>query len=234
MPPYRDPHWNAFSAIPFQAQGPVGMSPVAWVQRHHIVPLAEWAPLENRKLDRQAVRGICMDPAVPVLFAYIHAMAWGGQGSGPGGRGHVANAWTARTKIKALLTELRGGALTRSAAYELFVNTPVPGLGPSFFTKLLYFFSPLPNCYIMDQWTAKSVNLLTGIQVVRLAGHAPSNQNRGLNYQAFCEHVDSMAQLLGCSGEVAEERLFSLGGRSPWPWRVHVRNHWQAKPVPAH
>ncbi len=78
----------------------------------------------------------------------------------------------------------------------------------------------------MDQWTAKSVNLLTGNGIVRMDGHAPSNLNRGGNYQAFCEEIDFMARELGCSGENLEERLFSLGGRKPLAWRFHVKENW--------
>lgn len=157
-------------------------------------------------------------------------MAWGGQGGGLGGAKHVASAWEQNQTLANYLTCLRDG-LSRTDAYQLFLDQPIPGLGPSFFTKLLYFFSPQPSHYIMDQWTAKSVNLLAGRTVVRMAGHLPSTGNQPGNYQAFCEEVDHMAVQLVCSGDIVEERLFSLGGHHPWPWRVQVRNSWPPKPA---
>lgn len=226
-PPYHHAHWNAFSDIPFQEQGAVGVAPLKWVTRHGLAGVPDQAALSHVVLNREAVIEICREPAHDVLFAYACAMAWGGQGGGPGGRGHVAAAWNARAQLVPRLTALRAGGLSRSEAYTLFCGAgAVPGLGPSFFTKLLYFFSPAPSFYIMDQWTAKSVNLLTGTALVRLAGHAPSSQNQGGNYEAFCQEVDLMAGLLNCPGQVAEERLFSKGGRKRWPWRAYLRQHW--------
>jgi hypothetical protein len=125
------------------------------------------------------------------------------------------------------LTALRAGGLTRQAAYDQFLGPQaVPGLGPAYFTKLLYFFSPQPNFYIMDQWTGKSVDLMTGHYVVRLSGHAVSNLNKCGNYQAYCEEIDAMSTLLGVTGEQAEEMMMSKGGRRPWPWRAHLRANW--------
>lgn len=126
------------------------------------------------------------------------------------------------------LQALRAGELSRSAAYELFCGAEaIPGLGPSYFTKLLYFFSPEPSFYIMDQWTGKAVNLLTGRRIVRMTGDAPSPLNKPGNYQAYCEEVDAIAALEGTTGELVEERLFSQGGRNPWPWRAYLKYQWQ-------
>jgi hypothetical protein len=117
--------------------------------------------------------------------------------------------------------------LTRCQAYDLFLGAgAIPGLGPAYFTKLLYFFQRNPDCYIMDQHTAKSVNLLTGNWLVRMVGNAVSNLNKCGNYQAYCEEVDTIAGLVGVSGEQAEEMMMSKGGHHPWPWRAHMRTSW--------
>jgi hypothetical protein len=156
-------------------------------------------------------------------------MAWGLQGAGPGGAGHVARAWAANALLVPKLNTLRAGGLSRSAAYNLFTGTnAVPGIGPAYFTKLLYFFMPDPNCYIMDQHTAKSVNILTGFPGIRMVGNAVSKLNKCGNYQAYCEEVDAMAGLIGVTGEEAEEMLMSKGGHHPWPWRAHMRANWPA------
>jgi len=229
-PPYRNPHYAVFAAIPHVPQGPVGYVPKNWADSHKLSGVPNAATLPVSKLDRHGVRKICRNPANHVLFGYVCAMAWGLQGAGPGGRGHVASAWAAKARLIPKLTALRAGGLTRAAAYDLFTGRgAVPGLGPSYFTKLLYFFSPEPTFYIMDQWTGKSVDLLTGEWVVRMAGNAVSNLNKAGNYQAFCEEIDSLAGLLGNTGEQIEERMFSKGGHHPAPWRAHVVANWPAR-----
>ena len=229
-PPYQNPHWAVFSEIPHVPAGLVGDSPTAWVARHklHDVP-AGTIPLPIDMLDRAAVRAICRNPANPVLFGYVCAMAWGLQGAGPGGRGHVANAWASNALLVPKLAALRAGGLTRCQAYDLFTGiNAIPGLGPAYFTKLLYFYLPNPDSYIMDQHTGKSMGLITGTKLVRISGDAVSNTNKCGNYQAYCEEVDAMAGLLCVSGEQVEEMMMSKGGHHPWPWRAHVRANWPA------
>jgi hypothetical protein len=223
-PRYVHPHWSFFVNIPHQPQGEVGVAPRKWFDGHVLPSDPDLEGLPEQKITRATVRSICRDPHHHVLRGYVCAMAWGGQGSGPGARKHVTAAWNERERLSGHLEILKKGGIRRDAAYALFTGEgAVPGLGPSFFTKLLYFFLPSPDCYIMDQWTVKSVNLLTGRQVAKLAGDAPSKLNTGAEYLAFCEEVDSMATALGCSGECVEERLFSKGGRKPWDWRAYLR-----------
>ena len=233
-PPYRHPHWSVFAATPHVAAGPVGYIPTAWIASHRLVPVpAGHIPLPTTQLNRAAVRAICRNPANSVLFGYACAMAWGGQGANPGGAGHVAAAWAASASLIPKLITLRAGGLTRNAAYNLFCGAgAIPGLGPAYFTKLLYFFQPVPNCYIMDQHAGKSVDLLTGNWVVRMAGNSVSRLNKDGNYQAYCEEVDHMAALLSSnsgtviSGPQVEEMMMSKGGRFPLPWRRHMRKNW--------
>jgi len=154
-------------------------------------------------------------------------MAWGGKGSGTGGQGHVAAAWTAQVKLGSHLNLLRTGGLSRCEAYRLFLGTgAIPGIGPAFFTKLIYFFSSSPDFYILDQWTAKSVNLLTGNRVVKMSGNAVFNGNKCGNYLAYCHEVDEIACLLKVTGEQAEEMMMSKGGHNPWHWRAYMRANW--------
>ena len=155
-PPFRNPHWNVFSAIPHVAAGAVGNAPATWAANYGLVGVpAGAAPLPAHPINRATVRAICRNPANPVLFGYVCAMAWGGQGTLPGTGRYVASAWAANAMIAKHLAALHAGQLTRCQAYNLFLGTgAVAGLGPAFFTKLLYFFSPTPNCYIMDQWTS--------------------------------------------------------------------------------
>jgi len=226
-PPHLNPHFSTFASIPHIPQGPVGYAPAAWAANHKLPNVPNTAGLHKNPLNRVQVRAICRKLANPVMFGYVCAMAWGMQGARPGGRKHVASAWKAMALLVPKLTALRAGGMTRITAYRLFTDgNAVPGLGPAYFTKLLYFFSPEPDCYIMNKNTGKSMDLLTGNWVVRLTGNAVYNLNKAGNYQAFCEEIDSLAGLLGNTGEQIEERMFSKGGAHKAPWRSHVEANW--------
>lgn len=225
-PPYQQPHYDTFVGIDFQPQGALGKSPRQWVEDLDLPEVPDAADLPQEPLDRVAVREICRDPNRHVLFGYVCAMNWGWQERGPRGVQGVTTPWRHRAQIEHHLVALRDGDFIRRTAYNLFRNQEVPGLGPSYFTKLLFFFSPADNFWIMDQWTGKSINLLTGEKVVRLSDSSPSNQNKGGNYQAYCEEVDALAALLGTTGNEIEQRLMSKGSPNPWPWRSHVKAHY--------
>ena len=231
--PYKEPHWTVFSTIPHVAAGAGGVAPEDWVQSHNLEDTPDDLPSEQ--LDRHQVRNICQDKNKPVLFCYLCVMAWGAQG-GKGFRSdNVQSAWENRFTLERHLKALRSGGLTRSAAYNLFQGEGnIKGLGPAYLTKLLYFFSPTNDFYIMDQWTSKSINLLTGLQVVRLDGNVASGKNKCGNYQAYCEEIDEIAALLVLPGADIEEMLMSKGGRTPWPWRAHLKQYYDYNPSVLH
>lgn len=224
-----EPHWTEFNSIPFELQGPTGFSPDEWTKTVKIDGVPGQGHLPNGPIDRKRVREICCDPQMPVLFGHVCAMAWGGQGIPY--RKHAQASWLERDRLEGHLSRLREGKLTRASAYDMFCGSGhIPGLRASFFTKLLYFFSPEPTFYIMDQWTAKSIILLTGKPVVKMSGDLPSIENTGDDYERFCQQVDAIAEKLNCSGQIAEERMFSEGGvgrRKPKKWRAYVKQHWK-------
>jgi hypothetical protein len=229
-PPYVNPHWTVFANTPYRPQEAVGMPPASWASRYGLSGVPNMASLPTNRLNRNQVRAICTDPSNKVLFGYVCAMAWGGQGNNGKTPLNVTLPWAANKDVADRLTALRAGGLTRDVAYGTFLGAgAISHLGPSFFTKLLYFFTPLPNFYIMDSQVAKAVCLLTGTWMVRMNGAthnllAPSNKTG--NYRAFCEEIDLIAGQLACTGQQAEERLFSRGGMRPWPWRTHVTANW--------
>ena len=224
--PFLKKHWNIFSKIPHVSAGAGGAIPVTWAKRHGITATPKGLP--NYLLDRKQVRDICQNPDIPVLFAYLCVMAWGNQGGAGRGSQHVQSAWAEKTKLKKHLSLLRAGDLTRSDAYSLFTGTgKIKGIGPAYWTKLLYFFTPIQNFYIMDQWTSKSINLLTGRQVVRMEGNVASGDNKCGNYQSYCEEVDVIADLLKLPGDDVEEMLMSSKGSS---WRKHVKKEYDYNP----
>lgn len=150
-----------------------------------------------------------------MLAGYAVAMAWGIQSAHPR---DVHSAWEQRADIARILVQLREEVPNRRKAYSLFmadkVAIRVKGLGPSYFTKLIEFFQPPGpgDRFIMDIWTARSVNLLTGRTVVLLAGSSPIKKNTPDHYDDFCKVVLEMAAQRGCTGDELEQMLFSVGG----------------------
>lgn len=88
----------------------------------------------------------------------------------------------------------------------------------------------------MDQWTARSINLLMESEIVRLtSGRYVSQKNTGANYEAFCVAIEELTEICNSkssnglvqSAEEIEARLFSEGGKGDkaQPWRIYVRKH---------
>ena len=94
------------------------------------------------------------------------------------------------------------------------------------------FFSPSKSNYIMDQWTTKSMMLLTGnrnlVQMSPGKHAGPTGFNDGETYKRFCDAIDCLATELKLTGDKTEEMIFSAGGnnRKAGKWRRHVRDHW--------
>lgn len=139
--------------------------------------------------------------------------------------------------IAELVERLRREDMSRSEAYGAFARllkqTGPIGLGPAYFTKLIYFAAPRHDGYIMDQWTSRSVNLLSQTQpaqasLVRMNGRWASPANTPENYENYCRYVEMLAHRLKCDGvtltaEEVEMGLFSKGGRKPDVWRKYIR-----------
>lgn len=233
-------HLKNFLEFNFR-QGSVGFAPLEWATTYLKYYTSE-PPLDallielpKRKLHRNDLYEICAGER-DVLFGYVCVMAWGNQGK-PGLR-NPADAWESWQPISEVLFEIRRG-LPRAEAYDYFTansRSKFRGLGPAFFTKLITFFSMKRDAYIMDQWTARSVNLLTGSAIVQLtANKYVSPSNTGLNYEAFCASIEEITKIcnskndssLAQSAEEVEARLFSEGGKGSraQPWRVYVRDH---------
>jgi hypothetical protein len=223
-------HWEVFKKIRFVPQGPFGDNPSKWAARLGVSYLSSALP--DNQLTRQQVRAECLDPTKDVMHGYICAMAWGLQGTGAK-IGNAKSALCNHDEIRHRLTRLRQETLSRREAYDLFATRPINGLGPSYFTKLIYFFRQHPDVsYIMDQWTGKSIDLLTGRKIVRMDMFSPAKSNCGDNFDGFCRVIDFLAAVTGNNGDEVEQRLFSQNGqhrRPLGPWRLHVRDKWKSE-----
>lgn len=210
------------------AQGPVGLAPRDWARGVEYVDAPQH--LSEVPLDRAAVRAFCADERNRTVDCALVVLAWGGTALRAPYRQLV---WQARDRWVDTVERLRCETQTRTEAYQalraLKANRPpdnLPGLGPSFFTKLIYFMLRAQDGWIMDQWLSKSINLLAGEPIVRLlAGGAPSLENTHANYERFCRYLEEIAATLQLDPESTEQALFSRGGRHPRAWRAYVREH---------
>jgi len=208
-----------------RSQGPVGMSPMAWASSVNYQAPA--GALSKVKFCRNRVRAYCQSADHKPEDCFVTIMAWGGTALR---LPHRQKAWAARDRWIDTVEFLRNELLTREDAYttlrSLKMNGHLPGLGPAFFTKLIFFMLPDPHGYIMDQWLGKSINLLAGKPVVKMDGECVSLRNTSANYEQFCAEVDCLATKLQLSPGATEQALFSRGGRHPEPWRLYVRKHY--------
>lgn len=223
---------NRLQEISFQSQGTVGDIPTKWAEDMKILHSFK---LPTKVLTRKEVRIICQEPTNNPLMAYLVVMAWGAQGRGPGGRRHVQQAWENQEKLHENLTKIKNGKLTREEEYDLFTNGgEITGLGPSYFTKLLYFFSPNSTRYIMDQWTTKPIILLTGKNIIRHSNQGPTRHNSGKNYELFCRVIEDLVNIIRAkSGDDVEQRLFSFGSLKKQPrgeFRQLIIDEWSKRP----
>lgn len=217
--------------------------------------------LPNKRMSRQAVFDE-IEQRGNALEILLIIMAWGGIN-----RKHCAKLIVALQNNNAALetfscwvNNLKSGRLTRQQAYEGFKSLitahNIPGIGPAYYTKLIFFLSQgeksVSRGYIMDQWTAKSVDLLLSEIIVeenyysgsliKISPHLtratvyPSNESD--RYELFCQFTDEVGNKIKSRevaegthqswGEIAEERMFSQG-RGKGEWRNYVKENWTKK-----
>ena len=218
-------HLNYLIQIGNNDQGYVGNNSLNW--GISVVGADEnLDPFLNRQFNRYELFEYCQNQNNSNLNILIAILSWGGMR-----RDHGRRLFENRNAIIELVNELRTGNFdTRQQAFEVFQNhrsaNMLPGIGIGYFTKLICFLSSNLNGYIMDQWVAKSINLLIGEPIVNLTGNNWVNDRNDSNtYELFCQHIDNLAQLLNCSGFEAEKRIFSVG-RGNGQWRNYLINNY--------
>jgi len=202
--------------------------------------------LPPRQVSRDDVFSLVADVSFNTATVCAAIMAWGGMRMNHRDMlfGEASQQWVGVSE------KIRNGHYDRRTAYEAFValqrENKLPGAGPAYFTKLIYFLMPRsdgsrPSGYIMDQWAGCSINLLAGSDTVRMnsifewvssrgklarrATFIVSDTNDGSNYEAFCSAVDALATHFGISGDATDRALLSTGGRNAEAWRQYVIEH---------
>ena len=226
-----------------------GKNPAAWFNSVDQTELGSTINSLPPSVNRTSLLAMAADNSVGTAELCISIFAWGGM------RGNHRDLLFSRPLAPwvAIADQVRRNQLSRAGAYNSFANlrttgsgNPIAGMGPAYFTKLLYFLAPgtpeSPKGYIMDQWLGCSVNLLPGRQVVKLDqnvkwqiknGQAKqvvdsivSNVNSGYDYEEFCQIVEALSGKMGASWtpELTERALIADGGKSAHPWRAYVKD----------
>lgn len=165
----------------------------------------------------------------------IVILAWGGIKYH-----HAVMAMNDWKNWESIAEKIRFFNISRSQSYELFDDLrsqkKLNGIGPAYFTKLIFFLSKKDSVdvddrcrgYIMDQWTARSLNLLLDSHCIALSSTLNKNgkyqrtvkdSNNASIYEFFCKKIEELSSLIGYkeSPEKAEEYLFSIGkGKGEW------------------
>ena len=164
------------------------------------------------------VRQFCADTRHSDEACFWVVVAWGGMRTN-----HARRAWDSRALWKPILRDLRSGRLTqRSMIYDRFLQASIPGLATAYFTKLMYFMSMGKRCFVLDQWTARSANMLQRVSAPMIhlyyssSGAWVSRRNRGETYEAYCDLVEALAETVGKVPEQVEQSMFAGGGRHRW------------------
>lgn len=183
--------------------------------------------LLNKKLTRMDLLSIDFVNRLDDRELSCAILSWGGMN-----REHGLSLFT-QSEWLDVVREIRSSQIkNREDAYEKFFQlkkqNKLPGMGPAYYTKLVCFLNPKLNGYIMDQWTAKSVNLLCNKEIIKLttAGFVDPLKNDLAVYRTFCEVVDQLSIDLKMNGLDVEESMFSSGGKRKGQWRKVVIENW--------
>lgn len=201
-------------------QGSVGHKVHKWCD--YVIPnkVSGLPEFLDGKLTRQQLKDICCDKRYSDLFCLAAVMAWGGQNWE-----HGEMLFKRRDDILPVIQKLRQSKCSPKQAYYEFLGIWKQGklgMGAAYFTKLIFFCDPNHRGFIMDQWTAKSVNLICGKKIVDLQGGYVSKKNDSDVYERFCNIIEDIARNFTKSGEEIEIAMFSKGGRKKQAWRQYV------------
>ena len=201
-----------------------GKSPLKWCEAVTGAPCsAALVRAGPDPMDRKQLLEFCIQPDVDAQDIFLAVCAWGGMRIDHGRR-----AWRYVEKWRPAIHKLRADCPNRREAYRIFsclrAEDNLPGVGPAYFTKLIFFAHPRLNGYIMDQWTSRSINLLYGMTVKLTGGQSVALNDPDI-YEEFCRKIEDLGQRLQRSPAEAERAIFSYGGKHPGLWRSYVKRH---------
>lgn len=200
-----------------------------------------------KKLTRKKVFELSANSQLSTPTVCAAALAWGGMRIN-----HRDMAFDPQrvSEWYKVADQLRQGSINRAEAYEAFSELrrarKLKGMGPAYFTKLIYFLMPKndakhPRGFIMDQWAGCSVNLLCGQGIVRLNSNTRwikksdrirtetsfvvSDFNTAKQYEDFCLVIEQLADLLGEPVDQIDRTFVDGGGKARKGWRQYLLEH---------
>lgn len=211
-----------------ESQKPIGKKPRDWYKS---VTGDVSESLLGERLCRKTLRDFCADKNNSDEECIASVMSWGGQRVGHGRMIFDAknDQYRPIDAIAPIVASMRAGKETRTSAYEKFhqlrLDKKLKGMGIAYYTKLIYFCDPKHDGYILDQWLAKSVNLLSTNPLVEITKYGyVTDKNDAQRYGQFCEVIDHIADATGNNKtpDQIETAMFSHGGRKKGDWRRYV------------
>jgi hypothetical protein len=212
-------------------QGRVGDSPrsrAMWLNANGFTLTEEFISLlPPHQLSRKELT-LYAQESLNMLCVFLAVMGWGQQN-----RRNLRLCWPESRRLTHILNELRSKVRARTSAFDLFCErNKVPGLGPAYFTKLISFVRPDLNGYILDQFTARSVNLLLDQNIVPLIGKNVSPKATSYHYENYCLCVDQLTIILNSEmsprnridGSFVEYLLFGKSD-GPMEWRNYLKRN---------
>lgn len=178
------------------------------------------------------VKSMAQNDAMSNLRLLFYILAWGGISNRANNpmilHKKLKTDKVARTQVLKALQKIRSNELSNEQAFDLIQSLRkegyLPGLGVSYFTKVLYFMRPNKGAYILDQFTAKGMNYLhskdPSYPEIRMGGdegaNFPANNLTGKEYEAYNKGIkqlstDLQQQIQEIGPEEAEFLLFN-----PW------------------
>ena len=183
--------------------------------------------LSSNGLKREDLFTLCNDPVRSTLECIASICAWGGMKVD-----HGKALFSTQDEWLPAVEDLRKGKHTRVLSYSRFsslrASGKLRGCGPAYFTKFIFFMTSGQPGFIMDQWTTKSIHLLTGSTrpILNKSGYV-TDQNTALDYERFCLEIEQLARKLNLTPQATEEKIFSIGGKRLGQWRRYVKDNWR-------
>ncbi len=215
-------HLTHFLELPWDSKKFTGPNTMSWC-KYVLEESANLPNSFNTNFYRDDLLSYCNDRNNSDFHTLLAVLSWGGMNRRNGKR-----LLAKPEPILDIIGKLRNGEFKNRRDAFLYIQSKrkegsLPGLGIGYFTKLICFLAPNLNGYIMDQWVAKSINLITENSFIKINKSSwVTDENDAHVYEKFCSEIDKIGLELNVDGFKAEEKLFSIGGREKWAWRKYV------------
>ena len=170
----------------------------------------------KRKLDESIIRRLI-----------ISVLAWGGMRSSKT-QGKLAISTIANYQW--VCTKLLNGMSPIDAYaefYDLKRSKAMEGIGPAFYTKFIFFFGDQSGL-IMDQWTARSTNLICNREIIKLDGIYVSARNSEQTYSKYLEFISELQNQLDMESPAKTEELIFSCPHKQKPVKKRLNDYHEA------